>query len=111
MENLQTLIHADIFFFITSVAVVIVTILAIIAAVYVIYILRTIKQISQIIRDQGDRVSEDIDELRDIVRHEGASARSLWQFFLHMLSRGLPDASRARTSRRRSSAARGEDKK
>ncbi len=95
-----TLIHADIFFFITSIAVVILTILLIVALVYIVRILMVIRQISQIIRDQGDKVSEDIDELRDVVRSEGSAARSMWQLFLHLLSRGLPDADRVRRTRR-----------
>lgn len=60
MENL---IHADIFFFITSVAVVVLTILVIIALIYFIKILKNVKDISETVRDGVDSASSHVEEL------------------------------------------------
>ncbi|MEY2664580.1 MAG: hypothetical protein RIT04_388 [Candidatus Parcubacteria bacterium] len=61
---METLIKADIFFFITSIAVVIVTIVLAIAGFYFIRVLRTFGQISEKLKDTVDSTSDDI---RDIV--------------------------------------------
>lgn len=60
---MNTLIHADIFFFITSVALVILTILIIIALIYLIQILKNFKDISLTVRNGVDNASSHIEEL------------------------------------------------
>ena len=62
---METLIHADIFFFITSVAVGILSAVLIIIAVYVVRIMNDIKHISTIARDQADALKQDIEDLRE----------------------------------------------
>src|SRR6185369_15127233 len=48
---MQDIIHADIFFFITSIAVVIFTIIAAIVGMYMIGIMRDVRQITRRVRD------------------------------------------------------------
>lgn len=60
---MDTLIHADIFFFITSIAVVVLTILLVIAFVYFIQILVNFRDISKILKNGVDNASEKVEEL------------------------------------------------
>lgn len=60
---MDTLLKADIFFFITSVAVVVLTILVIIALIYFIKILKNVKDISETVRDGVDNASSHTEEL------------------------------------------------
>lgn len=60
---MDTLIHADIFFFITSVAVVVLTILLVIAFVYFIQILVNFRDISKILKNGVNNASEKMEEL------------------------------------------------
>ncbi len=60
---MDTLLKADIFFFITSVAVVVLTILVIVALVYFIKILRNVEDISKTVRDSVDNASSHVEEL------------------------------------------------
>ena len=62
---MDTLLKADIFFFITSVAVVVLTILVIIALIYFIQILKNFKDISTTVRNGVDNASSHIEELID----------------------------------------------
>lgn len=77
---MDTLIHADIFFFVTTVAVVVLTLLLIIALVYLIMALRRIKIIAEQIRDETILFREDIHGLRSSIQKEGFKLKSLFDF-------------------------------
>ena len=83
MENI---IKADIFFFITSMAVAVFTIGLIIAMVYVIRILNDMKRISKTILKESDKLVNDIDSLREAVKSEGAKAKTIANFFLKLFA-------------------------
>jgi uncharacterized protein YoxC len=56
---------ADIFFFITSIAVALMTILFLIVLVYAIKILKNFKEISDIARSTSEIIAADLEELRE----------------------------------------------
>ena len=68
---MNTLIHADIFFFVSSVGFVILAGLLIVALVYVIGILRKIKAISQKIGDDVQDISADTKAFIHDIRESG----------------------------------------
>ncbi len=70
-----------IFFFITSIAVVILTILLAIVAVYVIKILKDIKYISRKAKSEADIISGELSELRQNVKEQGAKLKFFSSFF------------------------------
>ncbi len=73
-------LKSDIFFFVTTVAVVFLTIILAVLMVYIITIMRTIKRIANIAQSQAEVISEDIDDLRAEVKTRGASLKSLLAF-------------------------------
>lgn len=77
---MNTLIHADIFFFVTTIVVVVVGLLFVIALIYLIKVLNRIKTIAEQVRDETVLFREDIHDLRDSVRREGFKVKSLFDF-------------------------------
>lgn len=71
---MDTLVQADIFFFITTLAIVVVTIAILVALFFLIQILRDIRYVSRRVREQSDRVLSDVEELRAFLKREGKRA-------------------------------------
>ncbi|MGM0628831.1 MAG: hypothetical protein ACQESA_00185 [Patescibacteria group bacterium] len=67
---MDTIMKADIFFFVTTVAVAIISLLAIVASIYMVFILKNIFYISKKARQQTDQTVEDISTLRQAVKEE-----------------------------------------
>lgn len=74
---MDTLIQADIFFFITSIAIVIVTIAILTALFFAIQILRDVRYTSKRIREEADRIVSDVSGLREFIKKEGKRAINL----------------------------------
>lgn len=68
---MEGIMSSDIFFFITSVAVVVVTASVIVVTVYVVRILKDVKNFSGAVSEEGKKVVTDIDALRESFRSEG----------------------------------------
>jgi MFS superfamily sulfate permease-like transporter len=75
-----SIVKADIFFFVTTIAVVVLTLILSIIMIYLISILRYVKHISQIAKDQAEVISDDIDDLRGTIKTKGASLASIFDF-------------------------------
>lgn len=84
MENI---IHADIFFFIASIAVIVFTICLIIIMFYVARILNDMKHISKTMSQEGDKLLNDIDNMREKVKEEGTKVMTIADFFLNLFVR------------------------
>jgi hypothetical protein len=84
-----TLIKADIFFFITAIAVIFLTLLVIVSLVYVISILRTLRYIANKAKTQADLLHEDVNDLRQHIRTKGASVSSIFDLAKNMIKRRL----------------------
>jgi uncharacterized protein YoxC len=70
---MDTLIHADIFFFITTISIVVVTIGFIIALIYIIKILRTVSKVGDKVKEESDEIIDDIKALRGNIKQQGFS--------------------------------------
>ncbi|MGD1003644.1 MAG: hypothetical protein ABR884_03675 [Minisyncoccia bacterium] len=68
---MDTLIHADIFFFVTTVAVIVVGIAFTIALIYLANVLSDIKEITKQVKEETILFREDMRDLRSDVKHEG----------------------------------------
>ena len=73
---MDTLIHADIFFFVTTIAVVVVGAALTVLIVYLVAVLRDAKKISEAFHEEAVFVRRDIADLRAEVRKRGAEAGS-----------------------------------
>jgi hypothetical protein len=68
---MDTLIHADIFFFVTTIAVVVVGIALTVALIYLAKVLSDVKEITQQVKEETVLFREDIKGLRSDVKKEG----------------------------------------
>jgi predicted Holliday junction resolvase-like endonuclease len=71
----------DVFFFVTTIAVIIFTLLVAVAAIYIIKILRDIKYITKKAKSEADIISEELSDLRDNVKTQGAKLKFFGNFF------------------------------
>ena len=78
---MTTLIHADVFFFVTAVYIIIFTTFVVVATLYIISILNDIKHISKRLRTESDEVLEDIKVLREHIREEGFKVGMITKLF------------------------------
>lgn len=97
---MNEIMHADIFFFITSIAVVIATLLVCIMLYQVIRILRSIRRIVDRIDEGSEIIAEDIENFRSYVA-EGSLVSQLIHFFLGHRIR--PATSRRSRTKKRTS--------
>lgn len=75
--GMNTLIHADIFFFITSIAVVLLTVVLLIVGYYAVGIARDIRFIVARVREGVTDLEKDFEALRTQAKFEGARVRML----------------------------------
>lgn len=87
MPHMETLIHADIFFFITSIFVALLTVGCAVALYFIIPILKDMRHLSQIAREEGNKLAGDIDALRGAVKEEGMRVKSIFDYFLDLFIR------------------------
>lgn len=88
-------IKADVFFFITTIAVVLVTAGVVIALYYAIKILRNVRDVSDRASAGSEALQEDFSELRMKVKENGFSLR-LFRDFLRKARRLLSGAGRSK---------------
>ena len=94
---IDTLLRADIFFFITSVAVVIITVALAVAFFQFIQILRDVRYVSKRLREEADRILTDVEGVRKFVKKEGRQVIDLKELLGGVIGTFLPK----RKSRRR----------
>jgi len=73
----ESLIHADIFFFISTIALILITIGISIAFVYVIRILKNVDDVSNKIKSESKEIVEDIKKLRLTLKEEGVKWKNI----------------------------------
>lgn len=89
---METLIHADIFFFVSTISLVVITIGFAWALVYLIRILRNVRDISDKAKIESDEIVSDIRSFRKAVKEEGLKWKSISalirSFFTLKMARG-----------------------
>ena len=95
---MQTLVHADIFFFITSIFVVVLTIGSGIALYFIILILRDVRRLSDIARREGEKLAGDIDDVRGVLRGEGIKIKSVFDYVFGLLAKKKVTRKKASTT-------------
>ncbi len=78
---MRTLIHADIFFFLTSIFVIVLTVVLSVGGVYFILILRDMKDISRKVKNEGGEIVADVKKVREKIEEEGIGLASIGKLF------------------------------
>ena len=74
---MSEILHADIFFFITAIAVVCVSVGALVVLYYFARILRDISILTHKLRSASDQIEKDVASLRTGILHEGTHLRKI----------------------------------
>lgn len=103
---MDLVLQTNIFFYITSAAVVVVTVLVCIVLYYLVRILRDVRDMTDRMRRGSEALASDLESLRVSVKEEGMRLRDLAAFFLRRAGIG----GQARAARpRKARAAREEE--
>jgi hypothetical protein len=70
----------DIFFVVTTITVIVVAFMLALALYYIIRILRNVEHVSEIVSEEGDRMREDIAQMRSSIKREGFKISHLASF-------------------------------
>lgn len=89
---MSEIVHADIFFFITAIAVVVISVGAAIALYYAIVILRDVKAVAKKVRKASDELEKDFEDLRVNIKDEGVRVKSVFDLALRFIARHIPKA-------------------
>lgn len=75
---------SDVFFFITSIAVIVISALLVVLIIYLIKVFRDIKYISNKAKTEADLISQDISELRKNVKDSGTWFKHFSKFLTNL---------------------------
>ena len=84
---MNEILHADIFFLITAIAVIVVGTGLSIALYYVIAILREFREVAKSVRKASDGLEEDFQDLRAGVKNEGRRVKTAFDLALGFIMR------------------------
>ncbi len=91
---MNTLIHADIFFFVTTIAVVVVGAALTVLMVYLVKVFRNMRDITDAIKEEAVLLRKDIGDLRGEIRARGARAKNTIDWFERLLGNERKSRSR-----------------
>ena len=83
---MDSFIHADIFFFITTMAVIVVGIVLTIALIYIVVILNTIRNISEMVRSESGLIAEDVHDIRNKIRSGRFTLAGIFRLFQQLFA-------------------------
>jgi len=101
---MQELVHADIFFFITSFAVLVFTLGMGILFYYLIQIARDVRALITKVKKAGDEIEQDFEALRANLREEGTKGKLLVDLVLTFISTKLKKFTFSRVKKKQSSS-------
>lgn len=84
---MNSLIHADVFFFVTTIVVALIGIVGVIASIYIVGILRNVKTISDRIKKEGLEIVDEISEWRSHISKSGFGLGTLFMFIQKFLGK------------------------
>lgn len=91
---MDTLIHADVFFFVTTIAVVVITIALTVFIIYLVKVLNNVRKIAEAVNEETVLLRRDIADIRSEVRKRGERAAGAMDWFERLL--GITKKSRSK---------------
>ena len=87
---MSEIVHADIFFFITAIAVIVVGIGMAVTFFYIIFILRDVRAVVKKVRKASDELEKDFEDLRVNIKNEGVRVKTVFELVLAFIARQIP---------------------
>jgi hypothetical protein len=89
---MDELLQTNIFFYVTSAAVILLTIFWVVISFYIFKIVKEVQQITHMVKEESAEIAEDLGDLRESIKQEGFK---LWHLLSFMTGR------KARRSKRK----------
>jgi signal transduction histidine kinase len=89
------IIQANIFFVITSIAVILVTLLVVVLLAYLVLILKDFRGVSRKVREETELIAMDINDAREHIRKKGSDISSAFDLFKGMMGKKKPPQKRS----------------
>ncbi|PIR45279.1 MAG: hypothetical protein COV10_00120 [Candidatus Vogelbacteria bacterium CG10_big_fil_rev_8_21_14_0_10_51_16] len=83
----EAIARSDVFFFVTTISVILVTACVLAVLIYLAGILRNIKSLSDLVKEEGELIRQDITDARMNVRERGFELRILSTLFNSFIKR------------------------
>jgi hypothetical protein len=93
---MQTLVHADIFFFISTIALVVLSVLLSIGLYYAIGVLRDVKEVSAKLKKASVDIEKDLEGFRNDLKAKGNKVSGVADMVLGFVARALTPGTRKR---------------
>ncbi|MES2213606.1 MAG: hypothetical protein V4473_02080 [Patescibacteria group bacterium] len=74
---MSSILTSDVFFFVTTIAVVMIAVGVIVALVYIVRILRDVKTLSNKVKDEGQKILSDMNGYREDIKRQGFGLRDM----------------------------------
>lgn len=84
--------HADVFFFITALAVIVLSVGMAVVLYYVIGIVRDVRAVTEKVRSASNGLEQDFEELRAVLKKQGVRTKTVLELLLSFLMRKIPKA-------------------
>ncbi len=84
---MESVMKSDIFFFVTTIAVVVVSVGVVIALWYAVRILRDVKEFMTKARTEGDEILKEVGSFREEMKKKGGVAKTLGAFLVWVFAR------------------------
>ncbi len=84
---METLMKADIFFAVTTIAIALIAVVLVVALVYLILFLRDVTYISKRVKEESDEILQDVSALRLSLKSEGSKVRNILGFVTTLFHR------------------------
>ena len=78
---MDSIVKSEIFFFISSIAVIVLSVGAAAVLVYAIRVLRDVDHVAKLVRDESDLIAKDVSQLRESAEKEGVKISRLARLF------------------------------
>jgi len=78
---MNNLIHADVFFFVTTIAVIVVAAVFTVALFYFIGVLKNVRDVSEAIKEETDLIRDDIRAARENMKRDGFKLKHIVSLF------------------------------
>ena len=84
---MDSIIHADIFFLVSTVTIIVISIGLVIALIYIIRILKNVTYVSSKVKEETDEILSDVKTLRGHIKAEGFKVKYITAFLSGIFKR------------------------
>lgn len=83
---MDSLLKSDIFFFISSLSVVLITVVVVIIGLRILPILRDIRKVVSVFKEEGEKILKDVETVRETIKERSTAAKNTFAIISSFLT-------------------------